>query len=110
MYATPQNSRTRGLAKNGVYELYDGNLRVVDSKGGKLYEFKASDYMDYVAEKTSPHFYVKLPYLKKIGFPEGVHRVGPLARLAVADKMIGDEASKLAERYYKFFVRFPLTL
>lgn len=109
MYATPQNSRTRGLAKNGVYELYDGNLRVVDSKGGKLYEFKASDYMDYVAEKTSPHFYVKLPYLKKIGFP-GVHRVGPLARLAVADKMIGDEASKLAERYYKFFGRFPLTL
>lgn len=110
MYATPQNSRTRGLAKNGAYELYDGNLRVVDSKGGKLYEFKASDYMDYVAEKASPHFYVKLPYLKKIGFPEGVHRVGPLARLAVADKIIGDEASKLAERYYKFFGRFPLTL
>ena len=50
------------------------------------------------------------PTSKKIGFPEGVHRVGPLARLAVADKMIGDEASKLAERYYKFFGRFPLTL
>ncbi|MHC1563877.1 MAG: Ni/Fe hydrogenase subunit alpha [Candidatus Hecatellaceae archaeon] len=96
-----------GLVKDGAHELYDGNLRVVDLKGSSVYEFKASEYLEYVAERVSPHSHVKLPYLRKVGFPEGVHRVGPLARLAVADRMKGDLSSKLAERYYKFFGKVP---
>jgi len=96
-----------GLVKNGAHELYDGTLRVVDSKGHKVYEFKPSNYLDYIAEKVSPHSHVKLPYLRKMGFPRGVHRVGSIARLAVADQMHGDLAPKLAERYYKFFGKVP---
>ncbi len=96
-----------GLVKNGRHELYDGDLRVVDPNGRKVYEFKGSEYLEYVAERVSPHSHVKLPYLKKVGFPEGVHRVGPLARLAVAERMAGDLASKLAERYYKVFGKVP---
>ncbi|RLI27064.1 MAG: Ni/Fe hydrogenase subunit alpha [Candidatus Hecatellales archaeon] len=96
-----------GLVKNGAHELYDGNLRVVRPDGGKAYEFRASEYLEYVAERVSPHSHVKLPYLRKVGFPDGVHRVGPLARLAVADRIRGDLAPKLAERYYKFFGKVP---
>lgn len=96
-----------GLVSDGTHELYDGNIRVVNSKGEKVYEFEAQKYLEYVAERVSPHSHVKLPYLRKLGFPEGVHRVGPFPRLAVADRVMGDLAPKLAERYYKTFGKVP---
>jgi NAD-reducing hydrogenase large subunit len=43
-------------------------------------------YRDYLGEKVEPWSYLKSTYYKPKGCPEGIYRVGPLARLNVADR------------------------
>ncbi len=76
-----------GLVKDGALELYDGVLRLSDENGTILEEFAAPDYLDYIAEHTEDWTYLKFPYYKKLGWPDGVYRVAPLARLNVADRI-----------------------
>jgi NAD-reducing hydrogenase large subunit len=71
---------------NGL-ELYDGNLRLIDREGQQLERFPASDYLDYIAEHVENWSYLKFPYYKKLGYPDGVYRVGPLGRLNIIDKI-----------------------
>lgn len=71
---------------NGL-ELYDGNLRLIDQEGKQLERFPASDYLDYIAEHVENWSYLKFPFYKKYGWPDGVYRVGPLGRLNIADKI-----------------------
>lgn len=65
-------------------ELYDGDVALIDRSGDPLERFAARDYLNYIAEHTERWSYLKFPYYKKMGWPEGVYRVGPLARLNVA--------------------------
>ncbi|MFQ6050837.1 MAG: Ni/Fe hydrogenase subunit alpha [Candidatus Hydrothermarchaeota archaeon] len=74
--------------------LYDGKIRVVDQKGNEFTKFEAKDYLEHIAEHVEPWTYLKFPYLKAIGWKglidgqeSGVYRVGPLARLNVADEI-----------------------
>lgn len=76
-----------GLVKNGNLELYDGMLRLIDAQGNKLEEFAPRDYLDYLGEHVENWSYLKFPFYKKKGFPEGIYRVAPLARLNVADSI-----------------------
>ncbi len=83
---------------------YDGTIRVVDTKGKEIERFAPAEYLDHVAEHVEPWSYLKLPYLKRIGWkgltdgPEsGVYRVAPLARLNVADGM----STPLAQEQYE---------
>ncbi|HET6194724.1 MAG TPA: nickel-dependent hydrogenase large subunit, partial [Acetobacteraceae bacterium] len=46
----------------------------------------------YVGEATVPHSFLKAPYFKPAGYPDGVFRVGPLARLNVVARC-GTEAA-----------------
>ncbi len=62
-------------------ELYDGDIRLKSRTGEELEVFSAQNYLDYIAEHVEPWSYLKFPYYKKLGFPEGVYRVGPLGRL-----------------------------
>lgn len=62
-------------------ELYEGNLRLVGQDGGLLERFPVSNYLDFIAEHVENWTYLKFPYYKKMGFPGGVYRVGPLGRL-----------------------------
>ena len=41
-------------------------------------------YQDYLGEAVEPWSYLKSTYWKTLGYPEGVYRVGPLARVIVA--------------------------
>lgn len=50
-------------------------------------EFKPADYADTIAEHVKPYSWLKFPYIKDLGYPDGVYRVSPLSRLNVADKM-----------------------
>ncbi len=68
-------------------ELYDGAVRLIDSKGKLLEEFDGRNYLDYIAEHVEDWSYLKFPYYKKLGWPSGVYRVGPLGRLNVAQKI-----------------------
>jgi NAD-reducing hydrogenase large subunit len=66
---------------------YDGNIRIVDASGKVIEEgLSPARYSDYVGEKVEPWSYLKSTYYKPKGFPDGVYRVGPLARMNVADR------------------------
>ncbi len=69
---------------NGL-ELYDGNVRLVDAQGKQLELFDGRKYLDYIAEHVEDWSYLKFPYYKKMGWPNGVYRVGPLGRLNAVD-------------------------
>jgi len=84
-----------GLTNGGALELYDGPMKIIDKDGGAVSEFDTTNYLDYIEEKVQPWSYMKFPYLKQIGFPEGNYRVGPLARLNIADSVNTERASAL---------------
>jgi F420-non-reducing hydrogenase large subunit len=94
--------------KNNHVNFYDGDVRVVDTQGNEFVKFAPSEYLDIIEEHVEPWTYVKLPYLKKIGWkgfitgPEtSLYRVGPLGRLNAADGMATPQAQAEYERMYK---------
>jgi NAD-reducing hydrogenase large subunit len=68
-------------------ELYDGDIRLVDSKGKQIVKFDDQKYLEYIAEHVENWSYLKFPYYKNLGYPKGVYRVGPLGRLNTIDKI-----------------------
>ncbi|MGM0518477.1 MAG: Ni/Fe hydrogenase subunit alpha [Campylobacterota bacterium] len=72
--------------KHGNLEHYDGLLRLVDSNG-KILEngINPKFYKEYIGEAVENDTYLKSPYYKPLGYPKGMYRVGPLARLNVAE-------------------------
>jgi len=84
-----------GLVKDdGSLELYDGKIRFDDSFGEVVKEFDGDLYLKYIGERTEDWSYLKFPYFKPLGYPEGAYRVGPLARLNVADSISTPGANK----------------
>lgn len=83
-----------GLVKDGNLELYDGTLRIIDNKGRTLEDFNPRNYLDYLGEHVENWSYLKFPFYKKYGFPEGIYRVAPLGRLNVADAISTELANK----------------
>lgn len=72
--------------ENGL-ELYDGNVRLISREGKEMERFPIANYLDYIQEHVEPWSYLKFPFYKKMGYPDGVYRVGPLGRLNIADKI-----------------------
>jgi NAD-reducing hydrogenase large subunit len=83
------NSNFMGLVTpEGGLEHYDGKLRIVDTAGQVLVDqVDPSKYLDIIAEATEDWSYLKFPFFKEKGYPEGGYRVGPLARLNAVDKI-----------------------
>ncbi len=75
------------VGPDGSLRLYDGNLRFVDADGTVIADqVRPRDYAAYIGEATIHDSYLKAPYYLPVGYPEGIYRVGPLARLNVADR------------------------
>jgi NAD-reducing hydrogenase large subunit len=73
--------------RKGNLELYDGDLRFRAASGDIVEDQVAADeYAKWIGEASLRESYLKAPYFKPVGFPAGVYRVGPLARLNVADR------------------------
>ncbi len=73
------------LAKEGGgLALYKGWLRLVNADGEVVGDFDPSKYQEFIGEKVGPWSYLKSPYYKPLGYPKGMYRVGPLARLNMA--------------------------
>jgi NAD-reducing hydrogenase large subunit len=72
-----------GLANpDGKLALYKGWLRFIDSNGQIIADhIDGPDYLNYIGEAVQPDSYLKSTYFKPHGYPEGLYRVGPLARL-----------------------------
>jgi len=90
--------------QNNKVNFYDGKVRVVDPQGKEFAKFGPSEYLDMIEEHVEEWTYVKLPYLKKVGWKglvdgptSGIYRVGPLARLNASEGM----ATPLAQQEFK---------
>ncbi len=92
--------------RRGHLQLYDGNIRFMDSEGTVLSQVDTpASYADYIGEASLPDSYLKAPYYKPAGYPGGVYRVGPLARLNVADSCGTPEADHEFGEYHQRFGR-----
>ncbi|MDB9312161.1 Ni/Fe hydrogenase subunit alpha [Spirulina sp. CS-785/01] len=81
------------VGDNGEWEHYGGKIRFRDSSGNIIADGLSEDnYQDYIGESVEPWSYLKFPYYKPLGYPDGIYRVGPLARLNTCD-YIGTEAA-----------------
>jgi len=92
--------------KNRV-NFYDGEIRVVDPDGKEFVKYAPQEYLEHVAERVEPWTYVKIPYLKKVGWKgfvdgkdSGVFRSTPLSRLNAADGMVTPLAQEEYEKFY----------
>jgi NAD-reducing hydrogenase large subunit len=76
------------VAPDGSWEHYGGNLRFVDSFGNVIEDqIDPGNYRQFIGEATEPASYLKSPYYRPLGYPDGIYRVGPLARLNICQKM-----------------------
>lgn len=74
--------------RNGNLQFYEGLLRLKDRKGLVLESgVDPAAYLSLIEERVEDWSYLKFPYYKKLGFPGGTYRVGPLGRLNVADSI-----------------------
>jgi NAD-reducing hydrogenase large subunit len=87
------------VTPDGGLEHYDGKIRFVDAGGAVVADnLEPAHYRDYIGEAVESWTYLKAPYYKPLGYPGGMYRVGPLARLNVASHCGTPEADReLAE-------------
>ena len=75
------------VGPDGSLRLYDGKLRFVGPDGAIVADqVEPEGYAEHIAEATLPDSYLKAPFYRPAGYPDGIYRVGPLARLNVADR------------------------
>jgi F420-non-reducing hydrogenase large subunit len=101
-------------AKDKV-NFYEGKIKVVDPDGKEYAKFNPENYLEHIEEAVLPWTYVKSPYLKGVGWnglidgkDSGIYRVGPLARLNVADGFATDAAQEAYEQIYDYFGKKPV--
>jgi NAD-reducing hydrogenase large subunit len=76
------------VGPNGAWEHYDGTIRITDSTGLVVADgLDPARYAEYIDEAIEPWSYLKLPHYKPLGYPLGMYRVGPLARLNICDQI-----------------------
>ena len=85
---------------DGGFRIYDGAIRFRNADGTIAANgVPAERYADYISERSSTDSYLKSPYYKPLGSKEGVYRVGPLARLNVAEFFGTPRADAELEEY-----------
>jgi coenzyme F420-reducing hydrogenase alpha subunit len=90
-----------GLMHNGAPGFYQGDFHVIKEDGSASANFKPSQYFNYVEEQAENWSYMKFPVLKS----GERFRVGPLARINIADKMPTPMANQELEWFRQRFGR-----
>jgi NAD-reducing hydrogenase large subunit len=76
------------VTPDGSWEHHGGRIRFMDSSGSIIADqLDPQKYYEYVSESVQKSSYLKSPFYSPLGLPEGMYRVGPLARLNVAERM-----------------------
>jgi NAD-reducing hydrogenase large subunit len=79
---------------------YGGWIKVIDADGRALAErIDPKNFNDYIGEAVEPWSFLKTTYWKPMGYPDGIYRVGPLARLNVAEKTGTPRADEELEKF-----------
>jgi len=88
----------------GNLQLYDGGLRFRNANGDVVEDsVSADDYSEYIGEASLRESYLKAPFFKRVGYPAGVYRVGPLARLNVASQCGTPKADAAFKEFHQRF-------
>jgi len=89
------------VGKNGgEWEHYDGHIRFMDSDGKIVADrLSEDDYLEYLGEAVENWSYLKFPYYKPLGYPEGIYRVGPLARVNICSQFGTPAADKELQEF-----------
>lgn len=83
------------VGEEGVWEHYGGHIRFTDSQGNIIADnLKEEDYQDFIGESVEKWSYLKFPYYKPLGYPQGIYRVGPLARLNICSSFGTEKADQ----------------
>jgi NAD-reducing hydrogenase large subunit len=92
----------------GNLQLYDGTLRFRGA-GGEIVEDRiaAENYAQWIGEASLRDSYLKAPYFKPLGHPNGIYRVGPLGRLNAADRGGTPKTDAELEEFRQRFGRVP---
>ncbi len=91
---------------SGDLQLYDGQLRFIDAAGTVLQGgVAAEDYASYIGESSLRDSYLKAPYFKPLGYAGGMYRVGPLARINVAERCGTPKADAEKAEFHRLFGR-----
>lgn len=91
----------------GGLQLYDGQIRFTGLNGEPVCDVAPSDYAGAIAEASLADSYMKAPYYRPFGIPGGIYRVGPLARLNVADRCGTPAADAELAEFRQRFGRAP---
>jgi len=74
------------VTEDGGLEFYDGRIRISDSEGNIVADqLDPLRYHTFLSETSEEWSFMKVPYYRPMGYPAGMYRVGPLARLNVAE-------------------------
>jgi NAD-reducing hydrogenase large subunit len=72
------------VSPRNTLAMYGGDLRIVAANGAVLEDRRPpEEYQAIIGEKVEAHSYLKSPYYKPFGYPAGIYRVGPLARMNI---------------------------
>jgi len=87
------------LDTGGAFDVYDGAITVMDEDGRIAETFEAGAYAAHIEERVLQHSYAKSPYLSSRGSGNGSYRVGPLARINLAEAMPGPRSDEMLARF-----------
>jgi NAD-reducing hydrogenase large subunit len=86
----------------GTWEHHTGKLRFVDSSGSIIADqLEPQKYFEFIGESVQKSSYLKSPFYSPLGFPGGMYRVGPLARLNAAERMGSPKADHELKHFKK---------
>jgi NAD-reducing hydrogenase large subunit len=93
------------VTKSNALEFYDGDLRIIGADGKIVVPaLDKNYYQETIGEAVEPYSYLKSPYYKPRGYPNGIYRVGPLSRLNIASHA----GTLLADQELAEFKEMPL--
>ena len=88
------------VSDKGLWEHYGGKIRFTDSQGNIVADnLKEDDYQDFIGESVEKWSFLKFPYYKPLGYPQGIYRVGPLARLNICSGFGTEKADQELKEY-----------
>ncbi|WP_022853555.1 Ni/Fe hydrogenase subunit alpha [Thermodesulfatator atlanticus] len=106
-----------GVDENGIISsLYEPKVqKVISYNGEEIGSYTGKQYLDFISERVLPWSYLKMPYLKQIGWKgyddgEGtsLYSVGPLPRINVAKGFSTPLAQEAYEKFWSTFNERPV--
>ena len=104
-FATFPSNYAGLMDEKGCPNMYDGKFRIVDPDGKSLPNLIPADYLQFIGEHVEPWSYLKFPFFKPQGYPDGCYRVGPLGRVNAAERMSTPKADQALRAYRRLVGR-----